>query len=406
VPETFKAIPVTDSIYWVGAIDWTVRDFHGYSTSRGSTYNAFLILGDKVTLVDTVKAPFMDQLVSRIASVIDPETIDVIVSNHAEMDHSGCLEKMIRLVKPETVYVSANGAKAIEAHFHGGLDLTVVKDGQSVDLGGKTLTFVETRMCHWPDSMVSYVHEDELLFSQDAFGMHLASSQRWADEIDPGVLDYEAAKYYANILMPLGTFINKALSRWQELNLPLTILAPDHGPLYRQPEQIDWIIGQYARWASLPAGNKAVVVYDTMWQSTAKMAHAISEGLIEGGATVEVMPLSGCHRSDVATQVLEAGAVLVGSPTINQQMFPTVADVMSYLRGLKPKGKLAAAFGSFGWGGEAPKLLHADLEAMGLEMVADEPLRVKYVPETEALDQCRQLGMMVAEQLRARAEAQ
>jgi len=323
--DVFKAVRVTDNVYWVGAIDWTVRDFHGYSTSRGTTYNAYLILAEKVTLIDTVKAPFFAEMMTRIASVTDPAKIDFLVSNHSEMDHSGCIAETILTVRPERVFASVMGAKALAEHFQLPGEVTAVKDGESVSLGDLNLAFAETRMVHWPDSMFTYLREEELLFSQDGFGMHLASGERFADELDPGLLE-------------------------------------------------------------------------AMWQSTAKMARAIGEGLTAGGARVKLMPMSGNHRSDVATELLDAGALLVGAPTINNTMFPTLADVLTYLKGLAPKGLIGAAFGSYGWSGESIRDIAEVLKGMGVELVGD-GLKVKYVPDDEALAQCRRLGEQVAERL-------
>jgi flavorubredoxin len=398
----FRAVRVTDGVYWVGAIDSSVRDFHGYLTGRGTTYNAYLILAEKVTLVDTVKGPFADELLARVASVVDPEKVDYIISNHSEPDHSGSLPAVIDAIRPEKVFASKMGFEALDEHF--GLDgkVTAVDDGESVDLGDMKVTFAETRMCHWPDSMVSYLHEEALLFSQDAFGMHLASYERFADELDQAVLDYEAAKYYANILLPLSVSVEKSLQKLASLNLELRIIAPDHGPIYRRrPERI---VEAYARWARQERTKKAVVVYDTMWNSTERMARAIGEGLAAGGASPRLQSMRGSHRSDVATELLDAGALVVGAPTINNEMFPTVADCLTYIKGLRPRGLVGAVFGSYGWGGGAAKALRSVLEQMHVELVA-EPLQVKYVPDAGALERCRDLGMQVAEALTAKVAA-
>lgn len=400
MPDSFKGIKIADSVYWVGAIDWDVRNFHGYLTNSGSTYNAFLVLGDKVTLVDTVKAPFEAEMFARIASVIDPRKIDYIISNHAEMDHSGCLPPTIEFVKPEKIFTSRMGQKALTEHFH--MDpssLTVVDDGESVDLGGKTFTFVETKMCHWPDSMVSYLHDDKVLFSQDAFGMHLASHERFVDELDPHTTDYESMRYFANILTPLGNFIEKTLAKVASLDLKIDVLAPDHGPLRRQPEDITGIIESYAKWVRQPPTDKAVVIYDSMWGSTQQMARAIGEGLSAGGAKVKMFSMSKSHRSDVITELLEAGAVIVGSPTMNNGIFPPIADVMCYLKGLKPRNLTGAAFGSYGWSGEAPKIINAALEEMGVEITAD-PLKIMYVPDGQQMGECREFGLKIARKMK------
>jgi len=392
----FEAVKVTDRVYWVGAIDWSIRNFHGYETSRGTTYNAYLVLADEITLVDTVKAPFKEEMFSRIASLVDPKDIAFIISNHSEMDHSGCLPQVIEAVSPEKVYASANGVKTLAEHFHLKGDVEAVKDGQTVKLGNVNVSFVETRMLHWPDSMFSYLIEEELLFSQDGFGMHLASTERFDDELDPAVLEYEAAKYYANILLPFSPLVRKTLDKVAALALPIKMVAPDHGPIWRK--DFGKIAGLYGTWAAQKPTAKAVIAYDTMWQSTALMANAICEGIAAGGVSAKVMPLSASHRSDVATEILDAGAFLVGSPTMNNNLFPTVADCLTYIKGLKPVNLVGQAFGSYGWSGEAVKDIADSLAAMKVELVG-EPLNVKYVPDEEAFRRCRALGKLVAEKV-------
>lgn len=399
--QVFEAVPVTEKVHWVGAVDWDVRDFHGYLTSRGTSYNAYLVMAEKVTLIDTVKKPFREQLLSRVASVIDPAKVDYVISNHSEMDHSGSLPEVLQAIKPERVFASTLGQKALREHF--GLEgIEAVKDGQTLSLGDLDVTFYETRMLHWPDSMFTWVPSQKLLFTNDAFGMHLASTQRFTDELPWDLVETETAKYYANILMPLSKLIEKLLARVGELNLPIEVLATDHGPIWRK--DLDKILGLYARWARRPPTNKAVVVYDTMWQSTDKMAQAVAEGLTAGGASAKLMPLSGSHRSDVATEILDAGALLVGSPTLNNNLFPTVADTLTYLKGLKPRNLVGAAFGSYGWSGEVVGQLNEWLQGMGVELVS-QGVRTVYVPSNEALAQCRELGRQVAERLRAVAHA-
>ena len=351
--EVFKAVQISEHVYWVGAIDWSVRDFHGYLTSRGTTYNAYLILADKVTLVDTVKAPFKDELLARIASVINPKEISVIISNHSEMDHSGCLYDIIDYTEPEMIIASKMGVKALTSHFHSERGITAADDGGTISLGNMDIAFIETRMLHWPDSMFSYLPEDRILFSQDAFGMHLATYERFADEIDDTVLEYEAAKYYANILLPYSNLIPKAFEKVKKAQIKPLIAAPDHGPIWRNETDIGKILGFYEKWAEQKSQPKAVVIYDTMWNSTELMARAICEGLEKENVVVRLLPLRAVHRSDVAMEILDAGALIVGSPTINNNIFPTLADVMNYLKGLKPKNLIGAAFGSYGWSGEA-----------------------------------------------------
>jgi len=390
----FQAVKISEHVYWVGAIDWKIRDFHGYATERGTTYNAFLILADKPTLIDPVKAPFMDEMMARIASVIDPAQIDYIFSNHAEMDHSGALPAVIRAVKPEAVYASTMGVKALADHFHLDEAITPVKDGASLSLGNLHVSFYETRMLHWPDSMFTYLHEEAMLFSNDAFGMHLASSERFDDELDAPLLLQETEKYYANILLPFSHLVLRLQEKLDGLSLDIGMIAPDHGPIRRSG--IAAVLENYARWARQAPAAKVLIVYDTMWESTARMARAIEEGVTAAGVMAKLMPLGASHRSEIATELLEAGALVVGSPTLNNNLYPTIADVLTYLRGLKRQNLVGAAFGSYGWSGEAMSQLNETLAAMKIELVSD-GIKVKYVPDAEALAHCYALGQQVAE---------
>ena len=389
----FKPKKIIDEVYWVGAIDWTIRDFHGYTTKRGSTYNAYLILADKVTLIDTVKSPFKDEMLSRIAELIDPREIDYIISNHSEMDHSGCLPEVIKEINPEKVFASPMGVKTLREHFAIDDEIIAVKEGEALSLGNMSLGFIETRMLHWPDSMFSYLRDRKLLFSQDAFGMHLATDERFTDEVNQDIISYEAATYYANILLPYSQLILKLLDKVSSSGLDIRLIAPDHGPVWR--EDLGRILGMYKVWAEQKPTGKAVVLYHTMWHSTEQMARAIEEGLLAGGACVKVMSMESFHRSDVVYEVLDAGALIVGSPTLNNNMLPAMADVLTYLKGLRPINLIGAAFGSYGWSGESPKQIHEILMEMKVELAGD-PIRAKYVPDKDTLQKCFELGKSVA----------
>lgn len=393
-----NAIKISDSVYWVGAIDWGLKEFHGYTTRRGTTYNSYLILADKITLIDTVKAPFKNEMYSRIASVIgDISKIDIIVSNHAEMDHSGALPEVIRDVNPSLVYASAMGVKALDAQFRTGNAITAVKSGESISLGNKTLVCLETRMLHWPDSMFSFLAEENILFSQDGFGMHFATGKLWADENPWPDMEHEMSRYFANILLPYSPQVLKLLEAFPSLHWNVAIIAPDHGPLWRGP-LLAKPLELYGKWAAQAPSRKALIAFDTMWHSTEKMAIEIADGVCSAGAEPRVMPLDACTRSDVAAALLDSGALAVGSPTINNDLYPRTADVLTYLRGLRPKNKIGAAFGSYGWSGESVPRINEYLNAMNVNLVSP-GLKVKYVPTPEDLAACAALGRTIGEKL-------
>ncbi|MGA2526166.1 MAG: FprA family A-type flavoprotein [Smithellaceae bacterium] len=392
----YSAIKVTDHVYWVGAIDWTIRDFHGYTTPHGSTYNAYLVIADEITLIDTVRAPFKDEMLSRIKSVVDPSKIKYIISNHSEMDHSGCLPEIIDIIKPKKVFASTIGVKTLKELFHDQHEIIPVKDGETLSLGNMGLIFMETRMIHWPDSMFTYLTKDQLLFSQDAFGMHLATLERFDDEIPVATLEFEAATYYANIVLPYSPIVLKVLDKVAASGWKIKVIAPDHGPVWRK--NIGRIIELYKKWASQKSAAKTVVVYATMWHSTEKMASAISESLAQAGVKVKLLSMNETHRSEVVYEVLDAGALIVGSSTLNNNILPQMADVMTYLKGLKPANLIGAAFGSYGWSGESVKDLETILKEMKVEIAAPS-ISAKNVPDSDALEKCHELGKTVAAQL-------
>ena len=386
-------LEIKDKIFWVGAIDWNVRDFHGYSTYKGTTYNAYLVKDEKIALFDTVKKSHVNDLIHHIRQLVDPTEIDYLIVNHVEMDHSGALPEMIELIKPEKIFCSKMGLKAIEEHFHPqNWPLVAVENGQTISLGTKTVQFLETRMLHWPDSMFSYLPQDKLLISSDAFGHHFATSERFDDEVNFYELMEQTAKYYANILTLYSPLIRKLLAKVQELGLEFDMIAPDHGVIWRS--HINDVLQAYADWSQNKGSRKALVIYDTMWESTHKMAKAITAGVETTGVSVKLINLAHNHRSDVMTDVLKAKAVILGSATLNNGLLPRMAGFLMYMRGLKPTNKIGAAFGSYGWSGEAVKLMNAAMEDMKFDII--EPgLRVKYVPGHSDLQECVEMGKRI-----------
>jgi flavorubredoxin len=393
-----KPVQVAKGIYWVGAIDWNIRDFHGYSTKEGTTYNAFLILDEKITLIDTVKKEFADELINNISQIIDPKKIDYVISNHTEMDHSGGLARVMHKIGADKpLYCSKMGQKNLPQHFNPKWNYQTVEDGGELSLGKRTLTFMETRMVHWPDSMFTYAKEDKILFASDGFGQHYASMERFDDQVGNEIM-LHAKKYFANILLLYTGHIMRLFEKVQKMSLDLNIICPDHGIIWRKDPLK--IVNAYVEWCQQKPKRKALVVYDTMWHSTEMMAEAMVDALNQEGVKAMPMHLRRWHRSDIITEVLDAGAIIVGSPTLNNGLFPTIADFLTYLKGLKPKSKIGAAFGSYGWSGEAAKFINEELEAMKFEVV-DAPLRIKYVPDAEGIEACRELGRKIAKALPA-----
>jgi flavorubredoxin len=389
-----KPLEIAKNIYWVGSIDWNIRDFHGYSTYQGTTYNAYLIKDEKVVLIDTVKKDFFPEWMDQIRFLIDPKKIDYVISNHAELDHSGSLDWLMHVIGSEKpVYCSKLGAQNLGRHFHGGLNLKPMNEGEELKLGQRNVTFLETRMLHWPDSMFTYLKEDQILFSSDAFGQHYAGMERFDDQIGEAIMDH-AKKYFANILLLYSPLILKLVEKVTRMGLPIKMICPDHGVMWRKDP--GKIIQAYVEWSHQKPQKKALVIYDSMWHSTQAMAEAIVDALAQERVDARTMHLRTIHRSDVMTEVLDAGAILVGSPTLNNGLFPTVADFLCYMKGLKPLNKIAAAFGSYGWSGEAVKLINQDLEAMKFRIV-DSGLNIQYVPDKKGLEACHALGKKVAQ---------
>jgi flavorubredoxin len=391
-----KPVEIAKGIYSVGAIDWNLRDFHGYATPYGTTYNAYLILDEKVTLIDTVKKEFADQLLSNIAEIIDPKKIDYVISNHTEMDHSGGLPRVMHKIgEDKPLYCSKVGQKNLALHFREKWNYQPVANGGVLELGARSLTFLETRMLHWPDSMFSYVKEEQLLFTSDAFGQHYAGPERFDDQIGEAIMPH-ALKYFANILLLYSHLILQLIDKVTQMNLAIKTVCPDHGIIWRQdPFKI---IKAYDEWSRQSPKKKAVIIYDTMWKSTQMLAEAIAEGLLEEGVEAKPMHLRANHRSDVMAEILDAGAVIIGSPTLNNGLFPTVADFLTYMKGLRPNKKVAAAFGSFGWSGEAVKMINRELEEMKFDLV-DPGLRVQFVPGETSLETALQLGRKIGRAL-------
>jgi flavorubredoxin len=382
-----EKIEIKPDIFWVGGIDWDIRNFHGYSTNRGTTYNSYLINDEKITLVDTIKPKFIGEMLSRIKEIIDPKKIDYIISNHVEMDHSGSLPEIAKICPNATIITSTRGEKGLNKHYKDNLNLKVVDSGESLNIGKRNLTFVHIPMVHWPDSMVTYVKKDKLLLSNDSFGQHIASQERFDHELEWGVLKEEAAKYYANIVMPYGSQVEKALSSIQDLEI--NMIAPSHGIIWKT--HIDKIVNEYKKWAKYESEQKALIIYDSMWGSTEIIANVLREGINEIGINVSIRNLKNTHISDIISEVLTTKLILLGSPTLNNGLLPTMGGFLSYMMGLRPKNKIGFVFGSYGWGGQAV----GEIEKIIRDLSWDIPIQninINYIPTEDDLKNIKNIG--------------
>ena len=383
---------IREDIYWVGGIDWDIRNFHGYLTQRGTTYNAYLILDKKVVLVDTVKHYLFDEMLDRIGKIINPGKIDYILSNHVEMDHSGSISKILELSPNAKVITSTQGEKGLRRHYKKEWNFNVVKSGDTLSIGKRTLNFYHTPMVHWPDSMVTYIPEEKILLSNDAFGQHVASSERFDDEIGWEILREEAAKYYGNIVMPYGDQVKKALGSLSQLNIDL--ICTGHGLIWRS--YISKILEEYTKWANYDTKDKALIVYDSMWGSTEKIAYALQEGIGNVGLPVTIRNLKTNHISDIITDVTYSKLILIGSPTLNNGMLPSMGAFLTYIKGLKPRKRIGFAFGSFGWGGQAVREIEGIMQELKWD-IPKESISFKYIPDNDELESAKEIGKSLGE---------
>jgi flavorubredoxin len=389
---------IKKDVYWVGKVDWEIRKFHGdeYSTHRGTTYNSYLVKDKKTALIDTVWSPFSAEFVRNLGNQISLKNIDYVVAQHAEIDHSGGLAELMEHIPDTPVYCTKNGMKSFKGHFHKNWNFVPVKTGDKLNLGKKELIFIEAPMLHWPDSMFSYLTEENILFSNDAFGQHLASEMLYNDSVDQAELVQECIKYYANILTPFSGLVEKKIEEFKSLNFPLDMICPSHGVIWRDnPLQI---VVKYLDWSKNYQENQITIVYDTMWNGTRNMAEAIAKGVrsVDDEVVVKLFNISRTDKNDVVTEVFKSKTLLVGSPTINRGILSAVAGFMEQIRGLKFKDKKAAAFGTYGWSGESVDMINQGLENAGFELL-ERGLKSTWNPDEKSLKECVDFGKEIAE---------
>lgn len=384
---------ITEKVTWVGKVDWELKKFHGdeFSTQRGSSYNSYLVRDEKIALIDTVWLPYDKEFVSNLKNEIDLKDIDYIIINHAEIDHSGALPELMREIPDTPIYCTNNGKKIIQGHFHEDWNFVTVRTGDTLDLGESQLVFVEAPMLHWPDTMFTYLTGENILFSNDAFGQHYATETLYNDKVDQCELKAEALKYYANILTPFSTLVTKKIKEVLALELPVDLICTSHGVIWKEdPLQI---VHQYLEWADAYQENQITVVYDTMWESTRLMAEAIVAGIQKEDPEVVVKLVNAAKtdKNDIVTEIFKSKAILAGSSTVNNRYLSAMGALLEMVKGMKFKNKKAAAFGSYGWSGEAVKLLNEDLKEAGFEVVT-EGHRGLWVPDQDELKACQEFG--------------
>lgn len=387
-------VQLAKGVYYVGAVDWNLRDFHGYTTPGGVTYNAYLIVDEKICLIDTVKAPFASELIARISDIVDPAMIDYIVTNHVEPDHSGSLPAIMEKAPNAKIFLTQHGKDGVLKHYQKQYDFQVVKEGDTLPLGRNRLHFLPLPMIHWPDSMASYLDGEQILFSNDAFGQHVCTTKRFDGENDVAVVLDEAAKYYANILNPFNKLIAKALPKVCEF--PVKMIAPSHGVVWR--DHIPAILRKYEQWGTGYTTEKVIVAYDSMWGATDQMARLVLDGVASTGVQAKLFRLSTSDRSDIVKELLEARGFVVGSSTLNNGMLPTVGALLVYLKGLRPANKLATTFGAYGWGGGAQNAMEDMLKQAGMQL--NQPsLSIKWVMDSAEKEKAFAFGAEFGSQI-------
>ena len=389
---------VKNNVYWVGKVDWELQQFHGdeYSTHKGSSYNSYLIKEEKTVLIDTVWAPYAEEFVENLAKEIDLDKIDFIVANHGEVDHSGALPALMKRIPDKPIYCTANAVKSLKGQYHQDWDFRVVKTGDKIDIGnGKELIFVEMTMLHWPDSMATYLTGDNILFSNDAFGQHLATEELFNDKVNPCDLYGESMKYFANILTPFNSFLRKKLDQVIALNLPIEMIATSHGVIWREnPLQI---VGKYVEWANDYQEDQITIIYDTMWNGTKFMAEKIAEGIksADPEVVVRIHNLAKSDENDLITEIFRSKMVVIGSPTVSNSILHSMAGFLHLVKELKFKGKKAAAFGCYGWSGESVKVINEMMAGAGFEVVS-EGYRSQWNPDAESEKSIVEFGREIA----------
>lgn len=389
---------ITKEIFSVGVVDWNMRSFHGntFVTKNGVSYNSYLINDNEPTLIDIVHKGFEEEFIKNISEILEPEKIKHVILNHLEPDHSGSINYMAKILKNAKFYGTAKLKEGLLKYYNLDIEINVVKTGDKINLGNNSLTFIEVPMVHWPDSMMSYCPEKKALFSNDGFGQHIATNKIFADEVDSAIVNKEFAKYYANILWSLGVMVDKSINNLLKMNLPIDFIAPSHGLVWRK--DLNKVIEKYLAWAKNTTSNKVVIVYETMWGSTEIMAKEIARALTDNNIEIKIFDIAKTDFAEVAYEMLEAKAFVIGSSTHDNEMLAYIAGFIHFIKGMKPKNRIAVSFGSFGWAGGAVKEIATSLSSCGIEVI--DKVSAKFKPSKEELEKCYQAGLKLVEKLK------
>ena len=393
-------IKVKDNIYWIGIRDWATDTFHGkeMSTPLGTSYNSYIIKDKKTALIDVSKTNMREEYLRILKDEVGYENIDMVIVNHSEPDHGGLLlDVMERIGLQKPVYCTEMGKKFISKYFGDKFNFQVIKTGDEVSLGDTTLSFVEMRMIHWPDSMMTYAKESAVLFSNDAFGQHVTNGGIFDDEIDECRLFYEALKYYTNILTPFNKLISKKLDEIAGMNLELSLIAPSHGVIWKK--NIGKILELYKKWSGYVNNENVLIVYDTMYGASLDAAKAIGTGLEQAGVPYRIYNAATYDRSDLITELAISKGIVMGCPTLNNGVLSGIAVFLEEIRSMKFKGKYGAAFGTYGWSGEACKIISEALKNAGLE-VPLEPVSIFLSLSDEDRKKCVTMGKEFADYIK------
>lgn len=406
-PPIHQIKKVKEGIYWIGVIDWTLDRFHGYDTPQGSSYNSYLIMDEYITVIDTVHTKFSHEYIEMLSSIIDLKKIKYLILNHLELDHAGSAFDVMPHLPSATLITSSVGMRNL-TNILGKMSCPTkeVKDGDTLSIGKRTLKFFTTPMLHWPESMMTFIEEEGILFSSDAFGQHLASTERFDDDVKQDVLTRAMIEYTTTILTPFKHVIFTTLPKFGGLNIET--ICPAHGIIWRTKEGINKVLTYYKEFSEGKAASKRILIlFDSMYGSTEKMGRALEAGCVSAGVDVQVINPNVSDISEIIVAASDVTGIAFGSPILNTAVLPTIANYVYVLKTLGIlKGLPVAVFGSYGWSPYGYNGIIKELKEGGAvnvevpeeENKGDTPGTVFHAwrPDEQCLTRCSILGMSLA----------